>query len=115
MALLNIAEAMPLSKRTAPASTHRAYLLVSVSFVPAAGAFAMYTVAASVVVTFELLAARVGCWKATPAKEAAVPDPAVFVSVNVAATTLMCFPVVFGVPDLAPGVRFKACDAELLI
>ncbi|MCI0555904.1 MAG: hypothetical protein L0287_33595, partial [Anaerolineae bacterium] len=68
----------------------------------------MYKVAASVVVTLEFVAARVGCCNAINAQLVAVPDPAVAESVNVCATTFSVFPVVFGVPDFPPGVKLTA-------
>lgn len=48
------------SSLTAPSSTQRPQEFVKVWLVPAAGPLAMYTVAASVVTTLVLLAARVG-------------------------------------------------------
>ena len=53
-------EAVESPNNTLPEGAHSEYALVSVIFVPAAGAFAIYTVAAFVVVTVAFVAAMVG-------------------------------------------------------
>jgi hypothetical protein len=96
------------SRRTLPASTQSAQAFVSVSFDPASGESAIYTVAASVVVTEALDAANVGRWKLCAVQAVAVPDPAVALSVYVFAAQLVTLPVVLGVPALLPGVKAQA-------
>ncbi len=48
------------AKKVVPAATYSAYALAMVMLVPAAGAAAIYTVAALVVVTLALVANKVG-------------------------------------------------------
>ena len=69
------------SSLTAPSSTQRPQEFVKVWLVPAAGPFATYKVAASVVVTVALLAAKVGRCTLTPVQLVAVPLAAVALSV----------------------------------
>ena len=103
---------MSSSKRTFPASIHSPQAFVIVWFVPARGAFGIYQVAASVVVTSALVAAKVGRAMAAPTQAAAVPDPAVALSVKVCAEKLSTDPVVAGVPVFAPLVKFHDTEAE---
>ena len=81
-----------------PASTHIAQFLVIVWFEPAVAAALIYKVAASLVVTDELVAAKVGASIFTWVYFAAVPEPEVLVSVTVAVSKCINAP--------SPGVTF---------
>ena len=67
----------------------------------------MYTVAALVVVTFRLEAARVGVRTEKPAYRAAVPEAEVLLSVNVLDVIDANAPLALGVPAFTPTVNRK--------
>ena len=72
----------------------------------------MYTVVASDVVTLAFVATRIGLRTVIALYCAAIPENVVFVSLNVPVETVSIFPLIPGVPDLAPGDNVKAVVAD---